>query len=199
MAALEPTLPGEVIPTTTETALDAVQCFLRVADSITRGEPEIAVIAGIRILTSGLRIASLPPSSEPPLAEAATAMTLSSPGSNRPGARVTLGGAVLHCTPLIPEVIQQTIGAALEVSALRASQIRQILSATTAPDARRTELEAIIPDFQTQQRLDLPHRLGNAGASNGLLAIQTAFQENMPTLVLACESTGCGAVVVGTV
>lgn len=183
--------PYRVYPGGADAALVAL---LTAAEGISEGEMPACIVATsdvvgehtLRHLTHGR---SLPGPSEPPLAEAACALVLRQASDASRGPMLAFEAALGPGDPHEPE-LERTAHEALERAGVQAHEIEQVISVTTRPELAEHERRVTEKITRNAERLSLPWRLGNAGASLGLFALLAATEGQGPALVLATSGNG---------
>jgi len=149
-----------------------------------------ADVLGPETLAARLAAGAVEPSL--PLAEAAAGVWLRDARSGGLGAVWSLEGAVGPGEP-DPAAVRRLADEALARAGLRPPELAQVLSASVAAERRTAELTALdglVPRLAPTQ---LAFRLGDCGASLGLLALLAAIEDGGPALVLASGRGGSAA------
>ncbi|MEK7704270.1 MAG: hypothetical protein AAB426_04870 [Myxococcota bacterium] len=189
--------PYSVFPGGADAALAAL---LTASEGIDASDMPACVVATSDVLGTStlehLRVAgALPQPPAPPLAEGAVAVLLAHPGEPLVGPLVALDAALGPGNPNNDDLLRLA-HEAIERAELSTDAVTQLVSATTdlaLVDRERHVLESLP---RVMQPLHLGWRLGDAGASLGLLALLAALEGSGPALVLACTPSASIAVAV---
>jgi hypothetical protein len=176
----------------------ALAAVLAATDALALRSDLSLVVASADVLgpeTLAARVAAGAVTATLPLAEAAAGIWLRGAGAGGLGPSCALEGAL---GPTDPDAaaIRRLADEALGRAGLRPPELEQVLSASVGPERRTAELTALdglVPRLVPTQ---LAFRLGDCGASLGLLALLAAVEDGVPALVVASGRSGSAALVV---
>jgi len=176
----------------------ALAAVLAAADALAL-RPELAlVVASADVLgpeTLAARVAAGAAEPTLPPAEAAGGVWLRDARASGLGPIYALEGAMGPAEP-DAAAVRRLADEALARAGLRPPEVAQVLSATVNAERRTAELTALDGLVPRVTPTQLAFRLGDCGASLGLLALLAAVEDAQPTLILATSRGGSTALVV---